>query len=189
MYGEQVEPEDPDTPEDPDAPGAGVIDRTDLDKEDPSNGRFKRWKHTVQIFLHSPIYGTSPRNVAAFAKEHAPDTLMALYGIAPHNGYLDVLVGTGALGMLTMLSFLVWMVVIIIKKIFSNRRNLIFAFSAATVFIFAGAAALISDVYMVFTLGSVFFWTLMGYAVNDEENTRESLISKLFGWIFRIKKA
>ena len=189
MYGEQVTPNDPEDPDDPDEPGAGIIDRTDLDKEDPSNGRFKRWKHTVQIFLKSPIYGTSPRNVAAFAEEHAPDTLMALYGIAPHNGYLDVLVGTGALGMLTLLSFLVWMVVIIVKKMFRSPRNLIFAFSAATVFVFAGAAALISDVYMVFTLGSVFFWTLMGYAVNEEKNERESLILKLFNSIFCKKKA
>ena len=40
------------------------------------------------------------------------------------------------------------------------------------------------DVYMVFTLGSVFFFTMLGYAVNGEENGKDSLILKLFNLIF-----
>ena len=173
-----------DKPTQPDDEDSNVINRVDTDKEDVSNGRFKRWVHTYQIFKKSPIWGTSPRNVSAFAQEHAPDTLMAQYGIAPHNGYLDVLVGTGALGMITLLSFLLMSVVIIIKKLLKEKRADYLALCAAAVFTFAGAAMLVSDVYMVFTLGSVFFFTMLGYAVNGEENGKESLILKLFNLIF-----
>lgn len=165
-----------------------AINRVDTNKEDLSNGRFKRWKNTLEVFMKAPIIGTSPRNVSTFAKEHAPNTLMALYGIAPHNGYLDVLVGTGLLGMAAMGGFLLVAAIELIKKIIREKSMAYIIFCSAAVLVLAGASVFISDVYMVFTLGSVFFFTLLGYAVNGEQIEKEPCVLKIFNLIFCKKK-
>ena len=165
------------------------INRTDTDKEDISNGRFKRWIQTVDIFKKAPILGTSPRNVSAFAKDHAPESLMALYGIAPHNGYLDVLVGTGIVGTLIMVAYLIMCVVIVLKKCFTKFRDPILAVSAASVFALAGSAMVLSDIFMFFTFGSVMFFMMMGYAVNDENDEQgRSVLYTVFCKVFQFFK-
>ncbi len=144
-----------------------AIHRTDTETEDVSNGRFTRWKDTVTIFLQSPIIGVSPRNVAAFAKQHAPDTLMATDGVAPHSGYLDVLVGSGIAGTAVLFSFLVYVLYLILRRMRNEKDVKLFSFTAVTVFLLAGSAVFVSDVFLYFTQGAVLFWWLLGYTVHE----------------------
>lgn len=145
-----------------------VIHRTDTDKADVSNGRFTRWKHTAEIFLKSPVFGTSPRNVSAYAKEHAPHTLMAQYGIAPHSGYLDVLVGSGAVGFILFISFLGIAVWRLWRRLSMEPFTPERAFAAVTVFLLAASAVFISDIFFFFTAGAVWFWMMLGYALHTD---------------------
>lgn len=165
--------------------GIDFIHRTDTEKEDVSNGRFERWKDTLMIFSKSPIFGTSPRNVSAFAKAYAPDTLMAKYAIAPHSGYLDVLVGAGVLGSAVLGTFLALMAV----SFWRIWRSCPFCaervFSAVSVLLFAGSAVFISDVFFFFTAGAVLFWMMLGYALHTDVPKEEGVLSK---WLLRLKR-
>lgn len=156
------------------------IHRTDTEKEDVSNGRFTRWRDTVLIFLKTPIIGTSPRNVSAFAKVHAPDTLMALYDIAPHSGYLDVLVGVGAVGSAVLLLFLAAVAVRLLRRLLREPYSPEKAFSAISVFLLAGSAVFISDIFFFFTAGAVFFWMMLGYALHTDAAPKEGITCKIF---------
>lgn len=161
---------------DPDSGEEGFIHRTDTDKADVSNGRFTRWKDALTVFWKSPVIGTSPRNVSAYAKQHAPDTLMAKYDIAPHNGFLDLLVGTGCVGFAVMLTFLAlaaWWVTRLLCKQSSAPET---AFSAIVVFLLIGSAVFISDVFMFFTEGAVLFWLMLGYTVHTDLPAQENSV-------------
>lgn len=157
------------------------IHRTDTEKEDVSNGRFTRWRDTLSIFSKSPLIGTSPRNVSSYAKEHAPDTLMAKYGIAPHSGYLDVLVGVGGIGFAVLLVFLCIVTVRLLRRLWREPPSPETAFSAISVFLLAGSAVFISDIFFFFTAGAVFFWMMFGYALHtDTPPATTGLTFKLF---------
>ena len=155
------------------------IHRTDTEKEDVSNGRFIRWRDTLTIFLKAPLLGTSPRNVSAVAKVVAPDTLMAKYGIAPHNGYLDVLVGVGVIGFMVLMAFLV-MALVTLCKVLRKPPTPERVFVAVSVFLLAGSAVFLSDIFFFFTAGAVLFWLMLGYALHtDMPQTEPILFRKL----------
>ncbi len=162
------------------------IHRTDTEKADVSNGRFARWKDTVSVFLKSPLFGTSPRNVSTFAKEHAPKTLMALYGIAPHNGYLDVLVGSGVLGFAALFVFLCMAATVLLRRLLQETFTPEKAFAAICVFLLAGSAVFVSDIFFFFTAGAVFFWMMLGYALHaGTAPSRESLLFRMYQKLFK----
>jgi hypothetical protein len=181
----------PDKPTDPapdKLPSDGTlkpIDRTDLGKSDISNGRFTRWIQTLQVFAKAPFFGTSPRNLSSFAKQHNPETLMAKYGMAPHNGYLDVLVETGIIGFAVLAVTVLWLffssVLRFLKAGFSYDR----AFLVLSIIAFVGIAFFISDIYMTFSVNSMFFWIFLGMAHNLEKEPKNngiafSIFRKLF---------
>lgn len=176
--GDLMFTEEPETPEDPTTPpSTGTttpIDRTDLGKNDISNGRFIRWTQTLDIFMKAPLFGTSPRNLSAFAKVHNPETLMAKYGIAPHNGYLDVLVETGIVGFGVLAIAVMWMLFSAIKRFLKRGFSYDRAFLLVSVLCFAGLAVFVSDVYMTFTINSMFFWLFLGMAHNLDTEPKEN---------------
>ena len=145
-------------------PTIDSIDRTDLNKGDISNGRFTRWQHTVEVFLNAPLFGTSPRNLAAFAKIHNPDTLLAQYSIAPHNGYLDVLAETGLAGFAVLGSAVLLAVITILRRFFREKFTPTRALMLVTIIVLAGIAVFISDIYLLFSMNSLLFWLLLGMA-------------------------
>ena len=157
------------------------IGRTDLNKADISNGRFKRWTHTLEVFLNAPIFGTSPRNLAAFAKEHNPETLIAKYSSAPHNGYLDVLVETGLVGFCVLAALFIIVMLSVIKSFFKKRYSPTRAFLFVSILTFAGIAVFISDIFMVFSINATLFWLLLGFAYNyDNQHKENGIVYSLY---------
>ncbi len=160
--------------------------RTDLGKEDVSNGRFSEWAQALRIFAKSPMFGTSPRNIRAFAKEHNPDTVMAKYGTPSHNGYIDVLVSTGVIGGATMLAFLILCFIAIFKKyfLFEGDRNF---FLAVTVLCAASMAGVfVSDLFYLLTPNAVLFWYFLGRVCGAEGIRRSpGLLQKPLQRLFR----
>ena len=175
-------------------PGNGPIKRTDTTEDmvdgDVSHGRFDRWSQTLQIFSSTPVFGTSPRNLSSYAKQYYPDTLMAKYGMVPHNGYLDILAGTGVLGAAVFLLFFIPAVIALLKKYFQFEDDIDFTFSAATAFMLAASALFVSDLFFMVSVGAFFFWTFFGYALHTDEKALEKkgILMKLYEKIFRRKE-
>ena len=145
-------------------PTIDSIDRTDLNKGDISNGRFTRWPPTGEVFLNAPFFGTSPRNLTAFAKQHNPDTLIAKYSIAPHNGYLDVLAETGIAGFAVLGAAVLLAVITVLRSFIKEKFTETRALMLITIIVLAGIAVFISDIYMLFSLNSLLFWLILGTA-------------------------
>jgi len=138
-------------------------DKTKLEG-DFSNGRFARWKQTITIWTNSPIIGTSPRNIIAFAKDYYPDSLMARRQIVSHNGFIDVLVSTGIIGIACFLFFFVTVLIDIIRKYFRFENDEAFAITTAIAFTFAISAIFVSDLFFIITIGAFMFWFNLGFA-------------------------
>lgn len=156
---------------------------------DFSHGRFVRWLQTLQIFSRTPVVGTSPRNLSAVAKVYLPKSLMAMYNMAPHNGYLDILVGTGVLGAAAFLLFFIPALIALLKKYFRFENDTDFLFSVVAVFIMATSALFVSDLFFMISIGAFVFWTFMGYALHTEETVLEKkgLLRRLYEAVFRRK--
>ena len=157
---------------------------------DISHGRFDRWQQTLQIFTKTPVVGTSPRNLSSYAKRHFPQTLMAKYKMAPHNGYLDILAGTGVLGFAAFLLFFIPAVIALLKKYFRFENDTDFLFSAVTVFAMAASALFVSDLFFMISVGAFLFWTFFGYALHTDEAlpAKKGLLRKLYEAVFRRKE-
>ena len=184
-YGKNGEKEETDN---------GPIKRKDTaeakGEDDVSHGRFDRWGQTLKIFAKTPVFGTSPRNLSSYAKAHFPDTLMAKYKMAPHNGYLDILAGTGVLGMAAFLLFFLPALIALLKKYFRFENDTDFLFSAVTVFVFAVSAMFVSDLFFMISIGAFLFWTFFGYALHSDGDApgKKGLLMKLYEAVFRRKE-
>lgn len=178
--------------DDPQHPGndKNDITRTDLDNmSDISNGRFKRWKDTIKIFLKTPVFGTSPRNTSAFAKEHCPDTLMAKYGIVSHNGYLDVLVSTGIIGFVILAAAVILGLIKILPLFFSSASTAEICQITVLLAAIAVSAFFVSDVFMTFSMGSFLFWLFFGMDISyGESKQKNGLFQTVFNKIFKRKR-
>ena len=144
------------------------IRRTDLEKEDISNGRFDSWRQALQIFAKMPLIGVSPRNITAFAKEHNPDTVMAKSGTPSHNGYVDILVSTGILGFVTLFAFFVLCAVKAVKKYILLEGDRGFLFASVVFCAVAISGMFISDLFFGLTPGAVLFWYSLGRVCHTE---------------------
>jgi len=70
-----------------------------IENNDISNLRFSIWSSAFDMFKTSPIFGTSPRNILAYAKDIDPNTFIAMREYTSmHNTYIEILVFTGVLG-------------------------------------------------------------------------------------------
>lgn len=168
-----------------------VVDRTDGKKpeNDISNGRFMRWSDMIQIFKSSPIYGTSPKNLVPFARDHNPDTLMAKFRIAGHNSYLEVLTSTGLIGTAAMLALMMSILIPIIKKYFLFDKDQTFILAAMICLEQALVGIFISDLFFLFSIGSNLLWMSVGMAVHcAPESKRVSCVYRVLSKVSKSYK-
>ncbi len=142
-------------------PAAEDLGRTDK-KDDLSNGRFKKWRETFEVFQNLPILGASPRGISSAAKQINPDGSVAKFNMAAHNSLLEVLAGTGILGFLAVIGILVCLVIIILKKLFSGKTNFEFIMFSAVLLVMAVEMIFLSDVFFSLTFGGIAFWMASG---------------------------
>ncbi len=142
------------------------LERTDLDKQDFSNGRLERWGDAIDIFKSAPIFGASPRGIFEFAQVHNPETTMAKYKYSISNVYLEILVETGIIGALVILLIIAKTALTIIFNTFKKRYDSKFLVLSSLVLLLAGAAGLQSDLFFNLTFGGFTFWLLLGLINN-----------------------
>lgn len=165
-----------------------AVDRTDGNKpeNDISNGRFMRWSHMIQIFKSSPIYGTSPKNLVPFARDHNSDTLMSKFRIAGHNSYLEVLTSTGLIGTVAMLMLMISILIPIIRKYFLFDKDQTFILAAMICLEQALVGIFISDLFFLFSIGSNLLWMSVGMAVHSAPESKR--VSCVYWVISKVSK-
>lgn len=138
------------------------LERSAEDQEFASFSRIIRWKHALEIYKSTPIIGTSARNVIPYAKVNNQSTLMATMDMIVHNSYLDILVGTGTVGMIVFCVFFVLSIAIVFRVIFKEFSFTNLMLSVAMMIV-AMAGFFHEDLFFIFRLGGVILWMLLGY--------------------------
>lgn len=136
--------------------------------QDISNCRMKIWSAAIELFKSKPIFGTSPRNMRAYAKAEFPNNFIAIRSYAVHNAYIDVLVSTGVVGAAVMLMFFIKYLMDICRYIFGktlkeNYNLVVMCVSIVTTV--ACSAMFLSEIFFVNTIGVLSIWLFMGYSL------------------------
>lgn len=146
----------------------GLSARVDVDGNDYSNGRFSIWKSGLEIFLLSPLVGVSHRHIADFAAEYLPATYIVQEGYTTmHNVFVDAMVSQGILGLVPLLIFIVLGIRAIVQGLILCRGDdyyravLLVGILASIAF----SALFYSEILYINTVGSVVFWTVLGYVM------------------------
>ncbi|AUB52121.1 O-antigen ligase family protein [Enterococcus mundtii] len=135
---------------------------------DVSNLRFTIWKSAVEIFQSSWLFGTSPKNMIAYAQDVLPNTYIAQRNFSVHNAYLNTLASTGILGGLTFVAFIVSKAARIITFLFKPITNL---FGTRMIYCICGIFALAfsgffhNEMILVNISGAFLFWFLLGEVI------------------------
>ncbi|WP_125608077.1 O-antigen ligase family protein [Lapidilactobacillus bayanensis] len=143
------------------------LKREDVSNQaDASNGRIRLWKSAIEIFQSSPIYGTSPRNLVNYAEKNLPNTRIAHSKQTPHNFLLFTLAGTGLIGIIPLLIFLITEFFGVIYALFKNDNianvtYLLYALIAVSSVIFG---LLMPDIIFENRIGALCFWLYLGTA-------------------------
>lgn len=147
---------------------------------DISNRRFAIWASGVEVFLTTPIVGTSFRNIVPYAQEHVPDTYIVNNDVNPfssmHNMFVDILVSQGLIGMIIFLAFMILVLYIIFKRIFKKDKEDFYwcATFLSIIVPIVVSSVFYSEIVYINTANAVVFWIALGYLINyiqkDERN-------------------
>ncbi len=139
----------------------------DHENSNLDSGRFKLWRESIDLFKISPIIGISNGNIIFYSEEYLSGALGFSYHKSDlHNGFLTILVSTGALGFALFATFGFRFAKHSAQHLFlqrTSRRNdvypCLFAFLCAYLVYSLFEKALLYDVsFMV-----LWFWLIMGY--------------------------
>lgn len=169
--------------------------REDVTEENISNNRFAIWKDYFKVSFEKPLFGSGPRNELEYIKEHLPDSFVAKRGYSSHNGYLALLVGSGIIGSLLMLGFMLLNVKYIASYLIRNSGKghkyyqaiLILAIILATA---AVAAVSLKSIFFCNSIIDQLFWFTFGYVLSlirisePEKHQKEPLTFTLREKIF-----
>jgi len=97
-----------------------ISSRIDDFSTDGGSGRFELWDHAINYFISNPLLGIGAFN---FSEHYGFDNDKKVY---VHNTYLEVLVESGIVGFLFYLSFLLMLIIILVKtKIHKEKPYII----------------------------------------------------------------
>lgn len=155
----------------------GVIGREDNEIEkDISNRRFSLWGSGIEIWKTTPVFGTTQRNLTAYALKYLPDTYMVNNDKGgnfdtTHNMYIDVLVCQGLVGAVIFVVFLAMVVILVARKMLfttdyklCNNENVLLVTLIVT---FAVSGIFILDIIYINTAAAVLFWLSLGRLVKN----------------------
>lgn len=139
---------------------------------DVSNGRLSIWMSGLEVFATTPILGTSFRNIIPYTLEHLPETYIVKNSFSMfssmHNVFVDILVSQGLVGMAIFIVFMILMLYVIFKRIFSINKEdfywcMAFLSIIACVFV---SSFFYSEIVYINTANAVVFWIVLGYLIN-----------------------
>lgn len=160
------------------------IERLDIEeKGDVSNGRIDIWRDGFQFFAKRPIFGVSPSNRAEYAIQNEMEVSDRIKDdLSLHNGYLEVLVGSGIFGTAILGAFLVLCLIKFFRydRLKKNGKNwttvgfMLTALAAMMTFIL-----FLSDIFYRKTIYAYLFWLILGTVIylieKDAEGQKEQV--------------
>lgn len=153
------------------------LDRSDLEDKDITNLRLDLWLQCINMLKDKLFFGTSPRNLIEYAKDKYPDTYPAT-GVDFGNGYIAVLSGTGIVGALFVVIFLIICIKDVFKYIFKNQyigaNKGVNVLALSIIFMMAIAAAINLEIFLVNTFSTAIFWLMLGYILNTIGEVKEN---------------
>ena len=151
------------------------VGREDM-PEDVSNQRFNIWGSGFEILWTSPLFGTSPRNMLAYAQDKLPDTYVVQENFNSfHNGFFDVLFCLGIAGIVMVVLFVVGQLRFLVPNLLQHIQEQDFAFiflSFLTVLLIACSAMFLTEIFLINSVGAFFFWKFLGYLNQYFERAR-----------------
>ena len=138
------------------------------------SGRFKLWSQGLQMFLKNPVMGIGKGNIFDYGNSMFENGVKFSdkYGLlAPlmtdfHNGYITIMVCSGAIGLILFVIFGVRFFIGLTRHVFrddslkESTLPCMYAFLCAyVIYAFIEEAMLFNLLFMV-----VFFWMILGYA-------------------------
>ncbi len=166
-----------------------IVERGYDMSEDISNRRFDIWKSAVEIYTSSPktmILGTSFRGIVPYAKAHLPNTYIVNNDSSVfetmENEFFNILVAQGALGVIAVISLVVFLLVFITKRIFKLKKEYrTLAAILLALVLGEGAVCMLSAlVFYHFSQCTIIFWFALGsliFVLKHGEEKRDDRIS------------
>lgn len=152
-----------------DSEESAVIPKESLERSDVgadiSNNRFDIWKSAIEITKNNRIFGLSPRNLLNFARINYPYSYTAQTGYETHNGYLSIFIGTGYIGTIIMITFIVLCLNNMIKKGIITKQTPIIMCLLMIITSYAFAALTLQDLFFMNTATSAIFWVCLGLLI------------------------
>ena len=137
------------------------------ENEKTDSGRFQLWQESVNLFKLSPVIGISNGNIVLYSEKYANGILSYSYHKNDlHNGFLTVLISTGALGFILFCIFGFRFTKHSAQHLFLQKKTYLtdiypclFSFLFAYLIYAFFEKALLYDIsFMV-----MWFWLMMGY--------------------------
>lgn len=143
--------------------------RPDVESGDVSNNRFAIWKDYLEIYEQKPVFGIGPRNGLTYINKLMPDSFVAEKKYSFHNGYLSLLMGSGAIGAVVMLLFLALKAKTIVFYVFrkNGSDDKYYVPIVLMTAVLATAAIGAFPLWALFfhnTFYDIIFWFIFGYA-------------------------
>lgn len=150
-----------------------VIDTADIGRDgdyEISSGRIDSLKKAIVLYGKNPLFGIGKGNIVEYGERYLEE---GFNFTDLHNGYLTIILSTGAIGFLIFMIFALRVAVDIINKLssFNDERNLPILFSiivAYSVFSLFERALLFDITFMV-----VIFWMVLGYTMSVASSLKD----------------
>lgn len=163
-----------------------IIERGYDLSDDISNRRFDIWKSGLEVYADSPknmLVGLSFCGFTDYARENMPKTYIVNNDFGDittlENEIINVLVANGAIGLICIVAFVVYILVCILKKFNSVEAgdNFFVALMLAIVVSLSCAAMFSAMMFYHFSPNAIIFWLMLGNCIaflkTDMECTAE----------------
>lgn len=143
--------------------------RPDLENNDDiSNQRFSIWRDYFMVFLDTPVFGTSARNIDAYVNEHFEGLFIQEKQYGVHNGYLSILVYTGLLGGTTMFAWMIMAVIYVLSYLIKRRNSKDIYYNTVllmtmVLLVEAVGAFFMVNIFFLKAVNDLVFWMTIGY--------------------------
>lgn len=138
--------------------------REDVDADNFTNNRSTIWKNYLSLYKEKPLFGFSVRSALPYVTDNYPDSYLAKTQYVTHNGYLSLLVETGAVGFCVMGAFFLLVFLQSLKKLRQkdtvSENYLFFASLTVSILIFMMC---FHDIFFTVNIETMLLFIAVGY--------------------------
>lgn len=141
----------------------GLLDRGDVSKKNISNNRFEIWINYFKSTKDQWLLGASPRKTLQHMKDKHPDIYEQNGEYETHNGFVSLYAGTGLVGCLMILVFVILVGGKICRYCFEKKKiEWQFVIIFCIVITILMYSCFFTELFFVNNLTTTLFWILLG---------------------------